>query len=121
MIEGTNKEIPFGSLTASEIKKLVRDVMKKNYITSIYALVSMISHQVFTDKEYSFNLLEELGGDEGQGEEVLRIFSIEKENKTLGYFKVNGYYNSYEGTDYIEKIIPVMPVEVQCIEFRVYK
>lgn len=57
-------------------------------------------------------LVDEEGGHEGGGEHVERVFAIHKGAEILGYMRVTGFYQSYNGTDYNDDWTLVEPREV---------
>lgn len=64
---------------------------------------------------YTLTMLHSIGGNEGGGEHVERVFSVyDKQDKSLKYYKVEGSYASYDGTDMnyrgIKEVFPVEKV-----------
>ena len=58
------------------------------------------------------------GGGEGEGEHVERVFAIYAPgNETLGYMRVTGFYQSYNGTDYNDDWTLVEPREVVVTQY----
>ena len=67
-----------------------------------------------------FNIiLEDEFGGEGQGDDIWKVFKIEDmETKEKTYFKVRGYYDSWNGTDWDGTITLAKPVEVTVIQWE---
>ena len=53
-------------------------------------------------------IVHEKGGYEGEGEEVIRVIFLKDHNI---YFKIGGFYSSYNGTDWESTISQVTPKE----------
>ncbi|MBO0676909.1 hypothetical protein JRC04_05490 [Mycolicibacterium sp. S2-37] len=56
-------------------------------------------------------LVESKGGGEGSGEERWYVFSITAEDEDTRYFRINGYYASFHGSDFDGPFEEVEPVE----------
>ena len=65
---------------------------------------------------YAIGEVDSLGG-EGQGDDRWTVFSIKKDNETLANVKVNGWYCSYNGTEWDGEVTLVKPVEVMVIQW----
>lgn len=85
----------------------VEDGCKSEYYNS-YAF--LIDDELFRD--ITFALVHEEGGSEGGGEDVERVIEVKQNGKLLGYVQIDGYYQSYNGTDWNEprQFIEVFPV-----------
>ncbi len=59
-------------------------------------------------KLYNYQLVHSVGGGEGEGDMVQRIFYFEQWNTYLAF---TGYYSSYHGTDWSNYIGIVKPVD----------
>jgi hypothetical protein len=66
----------------------------------------------FTDGEwngYTLNTVEHFGG-EGQGDHVHWVFTVTDPQGNLEYWKIDGYYSSYNGSDWssglLHKVTP---------------
>ena len=78
-----------------------------------------------------------IGGHEGEGDAVVRVFEIRKnvtsvkqnlyendpyveitDGKTVGYFKVTGFYSSYDGIEWDNNFTIVFPRQVQITEYH---
>lgn len=64
---------------------------------------------------YTLTMLHSIGGNEGGGEHVEYVFSVyDKQDESLKYYKVEGSYASYDGTDMnyggIKEVFPVEKV-----------
>lgn len=44
-----------------------------------------------------------VGGGEGGGESVIRVWSVKVDGETKAHIRVTGYYQSYNGTEYNEE------------------
>lgn len=53
---------------------------------------------------FSMQLVHSVGGGEGEGESVIRVFEIKSKdtNKVHCYVQINGYYDSWHGIDFEE-------------------
>lgn len=64
-------------------------------------------------------LVHSLGGGEGDGEYVERVFAIKDEkDEVLHYLRITGYYSSYSGTDWDDKWVEVEPYEVVVTKYK---
>lgn len=68
---------------------------------------------------YSFNHVETYGGGEGDGEEHWIVFTVNKGEEIVSYWKVPGWYQSYHGGE-LEwgNIFEVEPVEVTVTQYN---
>jgi len=73
----------------------------------------------FTDGKYTISYEEDFGGYEGAGEKTWVVYSL-KDNETneVIYFKLNGWYDSWNGSEWDGEIEIVEPVEVTVIEWK---
>ena len=60
----------------------------------------MFVHNYLQSKEGSIQLGKAIGGGEGGGDYVQRVFSITNDADEKEYFAIEGYYSSWMGTDY---------------------
>jgi hypothetical protein len=66
--------------------------------------ISDVAYEDFDEKELPLKLVHSVGGGEGGGEYVERVF------EHAGIFvKLTGYYASYSGTDWDEDVVQVFP------------
>jgi len=68
-----------------------------------------------------YRLMEEesFGGYEGDGEDTWVIYClINKKSDEKIYFKIHGWYNSWDGTEWNDEITIVQPKEVIKIEWK---
>jgi len=73
----------------------------------------------FTDGKYTISHEEDFGDYEGAGEKAWVVYSL-KDNETdeVIYFKLNGWYDSWNGTVWEKDFVIVNPKEVMKIEWR---
>jgi len=73
----------------------------------------------FTNGKYTISCEEDFGGYEGAGEKTWVVYSL-KDNETdeVIYFKLNGWYDSWNGTEWENDFVIVNPKEVIRIEWR---
>jgi len=57
------------------------------------------------------------GGHEGDGEHVERVFKYNGETEDT-FFRISGFYSSYEGTEWDEDIVQVYPHEVTITVYK---
>lgn len=72
--------------------------------------VAKIGNDDFDQNELNIRLVHEEGGGEGEGEHVERVFEHDDNGKLI-YFRITGFYSSYEGIDWdtdVEKVKPVL-------------
>jgi len=55
-------------------------------------------------------LVHRVGGGEGQGEYAERVYEHDNDGEMI-YFKITGFYSSYDGTDWDSDIQRVTPQE----------
>lgn len=60
----------------------------------------LLVHIFLQSKKGSIQLKKSIGGGEGGGDYVQRVFSITNDNDEKEYFAIEGYYSSWMGTDY---------------------
>jgi hypothetical protein len=66
----------------------------------------------------SLEVVESEGGYEGGGESASRVFAIvNSRDDRLGYFKITGFYSSYNGTEWDDEIEVVYPHEVLVTQY----
>jgi len=72
----------------------------------------------FTEGKYTISCEEHFGGYEGSGEKTWVVYSLkDDETDEVIYFKLNGWYNSWNGTEWDAEIEIVKPVEVTVIKW----
>jgi len=73
----------------------------------------------FTDGKYTLSYEEDFGGYEGAGEKTWVVYSL-KDNETdeVIYFRLNGWYDSWNGTEWENDFVIVNPKEVIRIEWK---
>lgn len=64
----------------------------------------------------SVKCVESIGGSEGQGESVLRVYAVSLEG-VITYIKFTGWYNSYSGIEWNDDCTLVKPVEVTVVKY----
>ncbi len=57
------------------------------------------------------------GGYEGAGEDVSRVFSINRGNEMLAHFRTTGCYDSHNGTEWDDQIEVVYPRNVTVTQY----
>lgn len=67
-----------------------------------------IAREDFLNSDLDVTLVHEEGGYEGAGEYAERVFE-HNNNGELLYFKITGYYSSYDGTEWDNTIKQVKP------------
>jgi hypothetical protein len=73
----------------------------------------------FTDGKYTLACEEDFGGYEGAGETTWVVYSLkDNETKEVIYFRLNGYYDSWNGTEWEYDFVIVNPKEVVKIEWE---
>lgn len=133
--EETNNEI----ITSEEYKiEEILNLLKQNIVEGFKLLIKIIQ-DVSLDKQiinnsilnnndicniaeykdygklnlpFNIKLVNKEGGYEGEGEYVERVFEILYKLDSLGFVKLTGFYNSYDGTEYDDEIIQVYPKQV---------
>lgn len=86
------------------------DIVKYKY--SLQSQLKEGEHVDTTIDNVSFKEVERYGGTEGSGEEHWVVFSVES-GGDIQYFKVPGYYQSYNGAELeFENLYEVTPGEV---------
>jgi len=71
----------------------------------------------YENSEYKFREVEHFGG-EGQGDSMWKVFEIKnKQTNEVVNFRVRGWYNSWNGTEWDGEIEIVKPVEVTVIKW----
>jgi hypothetical protein len=91
-------------MTLSEIKTFLYEHGSSDVCNRYY----------FFKERYNVNLelVHQVGGGEGEGEYVERIFKyVSEEDRSDYFFKFTGYYASYSGTSYDEGFTQVFPKE----------
>lgn len=58
------------------------------------------------------------GGGEGEGEHVERVFAVQDGDEVLVYFEIDGYYASYNGTEWDEHFTIVEPYQKTVTLYR---
>ncbi len=66
--------------------------------------VSSVGYEDFDEKDLPLKLVHSVGGGEGDGETVVRVF----EHNGI-FIQLTGWYASYHGTDWDEEITQVFP------------
>lgn len=80
---------------------------------------SVTSEKYNVNQDFSISIKEVFGGHEGGGEEHFIVFELFKNDENLGFYKVPGYYTSYNGSElYWNDTYKVNPVEVTNIEWQ---
>lgn len=64
----------------------------------------------------SVKCVESIGGSEGQGEKVLRVYAVSLEGNVT-YIKFTGLYNSYSGIEWDDDCNFVKPIEVTVTKY----
>lgn len=64
----------------------------------------------------SVKCVESIGGSEGQGESVRRVYAVSLEDVTT-YVRFTGWYNSYSGTEWDDGCTLVKPIEVTTVKY----
>jgi len=68
---------------------------------------------------YNIELTKEFGGYEGAGEDTWLVFCLTyKETDEKVYFRLQGWYNSWDSTEWQNEPKIVQPVEVMKIEWK---
>lgn len=58
------------------------------------------------------------GGYEGEGDHVWRVFKVTEGTEELGYISLDGFYSSYEGTEWDwNSLQQVYPREVTVVQY----
>lgn len=71
--------------------------------------ISQLCDDELNPEDFGLELVSEIGGYEGAGEHAERVFKYVKENGEAIYARITGWYSSYEGTEWREKIEEVKP------------
>jgi hypothetical protein len=68
---------------------------------------------------FSLALVHSVGGDEGEGERVVRVFLISDHHGPTAdvYFRVTGHYTSYDGTEWDRTFDIVVPRQVMVTQY----
>lgn len=88
------------SPTNESLKELI-DELKANEVEYNYDWIDGNGNKVSRINlgfGWEYECVEVFGGDEGDGEEYWIVFSIKRYDELIGYWKIEGYYASYDGT-----------------------
>ena len=69
-----------------------------------------IGNEDYDDNEVQLKTVHSVGGNEGGGENVVRVFEHDNDGEKI-YFRLTGFYSSYHGTDWDEDFVRVVPAE----------
>jgi hypothetical protein len=72
--------------------------------------VSSVANEDFDPKELDLTCVHSVGGHEGAGEHAERVFEHDNNGEKI-FVKIEGYYSSYEGTEWESSIDLVTPRE----------
>lgn len=68
---------------------------------------------------YSYVRVDGRGGYEGGGDRVERVYEIFKDGQTTGiFFQHDGFYSSYEGTEWDHNVSRVYPCQVMVTQYH---
>jgi hypothetical protein len=100
---------------------LLENGMPEDQITEGYDGYALEEYFEYSDVKpfngYTIQEIEHFGG-EGQGDEMWKVFSISKDGEKDAYFRVQGFYNSWNGTEWNYEIDLVQPYEVTVTQWR---
>lgn len=74
------------------------DLIESDYVT----IINFIEEECLNAPFEGITLAEvySVGGGEGSGESVIRVWSVSLDGDALAHIRVTGYYESYNGTEY---------------------
>lgn len=102
---------------ATEPKQFVREVL--NYLdvgTDCDELESMKMKNAL--HHFTMPCVHSEGGGEGEGEYVERVFAVKDGDEALVYFRITGFYSSYNGTDWDDGFSIVEPYQKTITLYR---
>jgi len=75
--------------------------------------------------DINFKLVQSVGGDEDEGPYVSRVFEITERqyevdgsyNRQIAHILLTGHFNSWEGTEWDDKVVIVYPKQVMVVEY----
>ena len=85
-------------------------------------MIDVFSHfNLYKNKDTNLNcrIVQQIGGNEGEGERVDWVFEFTEDKILLGFINVSGYYESEEGITWDEKLIVVVPQQVMVTQYVV--
>ena len=62
-------------------------------------------------------LVDKIGGNEGGGDQVDWVFEFIENGISLGFLRFTGFYDSYNGTEWNETIVEVLPRQVTVTKY----
>lgn len=69
-------------------------------------------------KNLEIEIVEEIGGRKGGGSAVSRVYKVtNKLDNELHYFRLTGYYDSYNGTDWDNGLVEILPQQVTVTKY----
>ena len=79
--------------------------------------ISYSTKEFNKSEDLNIKLIEEIGNTEGAGEYAALTISITI-NQEILYFTIEGYYSSYDPTDWDEEFIRVVPKQISKIIYE---
>lgn len=114
------KNYPLGTGTKEEVLTWVKDFREEYKLDANYEFVDVVSYN--TDYYYDGYkpIVVNSWGGEGGGDSIGYTIQVKNKNgSVLGYFDVDGSYNSWDGADWnYMDIIVVQPVEILTVIFK---
>lgn len=84
----------------------VAGVDKGDFEDSLYDYRTKTQRSAFG---ITLTVVHSIGGGEGGGETVVRVFAVNADGKVVAYLKRRGFYSSYEGTEWNAEFTQTFP------------
>lgn len=102
----TNEVLDLTKATLNQVIDAAISTVEVESPGSIYDILESLEYgDELPESNYEVTLVEHYGG-EGSGDKYYDVFTVvdKADDNNLTYFKVEGYYSSYNGTDYPDDI-----------------
>lgn len=101
------------------MKKTVEEII--DHLHAIDDITNRLGYEDYNDEEIGLGeikLVEDIGGYEGAGEYMAKVYHFVEHDV---YLKMEGYYSSWDGSEWESGFTHVEPKEVMVIQYKEVK
>lgn len=110
---GTSPELSLEILARTDAKEFIKQFLIANNVDEDLSPARIeVKCKDFEADGIALTLVDSVGGYEGQGEYVRRVFEVTKHGTNISFVAITGFYSSYSGIDWDADWTIVYPKQV---------